>query len=257
MEIQYTVLMRAAGSMNAGSDVTGFVDDLEIGNDRRQLYRSARITFQGWFPTEPTVRWDIYGTTDSAAPFSSLLLRNGLTAPDQQADVTLDRGAVQNTQITIYDWAWIAQRISPASTVIAAPSSSKAIKAAAAADRSAWPLGRWQYLSAQTMHDVVRGLAALAGFGVELYIPNYAIDAIVFDPREQVWPAIWRLVEPFRPEAYFRPERNSVVIATGVDQHLGVGGTLQLTDAAVIRAKISPQRFRHLRQVIVRTPPWR
>jgi hypothetical protein len=257
MQITYTVYMKLAGAMDEGSDVTAFIDDIEVGNDRRQLYRSARLTFQGWIPSDATARWDIYATTDPAVPRSSLLLRNGLTAPDQQPDVTLDRSAVQNTQITVYDWAWFAQRIAPTSTVVAAPSSSKALKAVAAADQSAWPLGRWQYLPAQTMHDVVRGLAVLAGFSVELRIPNYAIDAVVFDPREQVWSSIWRLVEPFRPEAYFRRERNSVVIASGVDLRMGIGGTIELSDAAVIRAKIAAQRFRHLRQVIVRTPPWR
>jgi hypothetical protein len=250
VRISYTVYMDQR-------DVTPWVDALEVLQERRQLYRQARIAFRGWFPIALTGKWDIYGSTDPAVPRSSLLLRRGIIAPDQQGTVNVRRTDVTNCAVTIYDWAWVAQRITPCATIVAAATVNEAIKAVAAAGQQAWPVGRWQYLPAKTMHDAVRGLAQMAGFTVELHLPNYELAPTVVDPRRSIWEAIWSLVEPFRPEAFFRRERNALVIADGLDVFLGIGGRLQLTEQSIISGSFTPQMFRHLRRVIVRIPPWR
>jgi hypothetical protein len=238
-------------------DVTPWLDSIEIAQDRRALYRSARLAFRGWFPVDLSAKWDIYGTTDPAVPRSSLLLRRGVVPPDQQAEVLVTGTDVKNVVLTVYDWAWVAQRLTPCATVVAAGTCGEAARAVAAADRESWPSGRWQWLPAKTMHDAVRGLGRMAGFTVELQLPNYDLAPTLFDPRQSLWDSIWSLVEPFRPEAFFRRERNAVVITDGLDIFLGFGGRLKLTEAAVLRASFHPQMFRHLRRVIVRIPPWR
>jgi hypothetical protein len=233
-------------------DVTPWVQSLTLRQAPRALYLQADVTFHGWWATDLSSRWDLYGTYDPTVPRSELLLRGGIIPPDQPAVVTLKRGEPVPSVTPILDWAYFAQRVTARRTIVVAPDRSSAQRAIAAYEG---PIGAHAILTVDTMNEAVRQLASLTGFNVELRIPDYPIAATVLDPEQSLWDHIFNLVTPFKPEIYFRRDRCSVMIADTVGQQVGVGQTLNFSDDAVKSFEVSPTFRAHRRRVLIKVPP--
>ena len=234
-------------------DVTPFVDSLTWTQAPRTYYQELSVVFRGWFPTSLTGRWDLYGSYDPSVPRSELLLRGGVIPPDAPGVVDV-AGKVVPFSARIVDWAWLAQRTTVSSTLVLAPDRAGAERAVLRGRTSLAAVGKWAFVPAATMHDAVRALATLAGFAVELRLPDYEMAPTVLDPERSLWDSLYGLVEPYKPDVFFRRERNSVIIADTVGEEIGVGRTMHLPAVAIAGLSLAPMPFRHLQRVIVRVP---
>lgn len=233
-------------------DVTEYVSSLSITQNASTYYREFELTLKGWQFASPTASWDIYGTRNPAEPRQALLIRNGTVPPDRQGTVTID-GTVPSLTLTGYDWAWMAQRRQPKTTVILAPTAQEARKEAMKEEKyDKAQLGRWTWVPAMTMHQAVQALAALAGFFVEMRMPDYSLTVFVVDPGKSYWDAIIELLAPYVPRIYFRRTENRVLIADCAVQWLGIGSKLLLGEANVKSITAASTRFKYVRRVLLR-----
>lgn len=241
MNLSFTVYMDKR-------DVTEYVSSLKITQTPSTYYREFEVVLKGWHFVSPSAAWDIYGTRKLSEPRQALLIRNGVVPPDRQGTVTID-GSVPSITLNGYDWAWMAQRRQPTSTVVLAPTA----KAARAEVLQAGEfVGRWSWVPATTMHQAVQALAAFGGFTVDMRMPNYNLTAYVVDPGKSYWDAIIGLIEPYLPRVYFRRSENRVLISDCAAQWLGIGTKLPLGQAAVRSITAASTRFKYVRRVLLR-----
>jgi len=229
-------------------DVTRWVSSLAVSQEPDCYYRTFALTFRGWHSVDPAARWDIYGSRDEATPRETVLIRAGIVPPDRQPIVTVDKKGL-SVAVTGYDWAWMAQRRAPTSTVVLAPTRSAARRAIEAYNAF---VGRWQWVEAATLHDAVTRLGALAGFWAELRIPNYSLTSYVMDPQKSYWEGIANLLEPLAPRIYFRRTESRVLIADRAAQWIGIGSVLKLSENQITSVEAGPSFFKYVRRVLLR-----
>ncbi len=237
--------------------VTPFVRQVKWQQARRQYYRSFEITFAGWSSVSSASKFDIYASHNAADPRAELVIAGGMQAPDQKPKTAVD-GDVPTVTVTGYDWAWFAQRLKAPgfSTVVLARSMDDARKAVYKATA---PLGRWQWVPATTLHQAVAALAALAGFTVELRIPDYPFSAAIVRPEASLWDAILELVAPYAPEIYCRRTENRVLIVDRTARYQTAGTVIALSEGALRKpggVEIVPELARYRRRIILWVPRW-
>jgi len=238
-------------------DITKWVTRVAVEQAPHTLYRQATVVLAGWYAIELAKRWDIYASTDLAVPRSSLLLSGAVVPPDRRPE-TVVAGGVPITTVTLYDWAWLAQRRTPRQTLVIAPKRELAV---AEVERylaeEDGPVGRYQIIEAPTMHAAVAALAVQAGFHVDLRIPDYAMAPLVVDPKQSLWKTIYSLVEPFQPQVFFRHNTAKVAIVDRIGRAVGVGPTLSLSATAIEALSASSLPYRNTRRVLIQVPRWR
>jgi len=242
-------------------DVTRWVDSLVWRQAKGSTFQELQVTFRGWFPTSLVGRWDLYGSYAAGTPRSELLFRGGVIPPDRPGVVDVARGTVVPDSVQIVDWAWIAQRTTPRTTLVIAPDRSAAARAAARADS---PIGYWSFVPAATMHAAVRKLAALGRFRVQVLVPDYPMTATVIEPTRSLFDAIRGLVDGTdidggravakSADYFFRRDRLTLVIGDKTTTHLRVGRTLNLSADAIAGLQLSPSPFRHVNRLLIKVP---
>lgn len=238
-----------------GHDVTRWVTSVTWRQSPRQLHREWAVTLTGWTQVDRTMRWDI------AAGYGGgheLVIRQGIIPPDWQPSLSIgprDRGPTLS--IRGVDWAWVAARVRRSDTIVLAPDGRQARRALRIFQERApgRPAGAVTTLRATTMHEAVVRLGTLAGMHVVALVPDYKIQGYVCDPERSIWESIWALVSPFAPLAYFRRERNEVVIADRAHA-VGAATRMALPVSVITAAEIAPIREPNLRRVLVRIPAW-
>lgn len=238
-----------------GQDVSRWMTAVSWRQTRRSLHREFSITLSGWLHVSPTARWDIFAGYGDAG---EVVIRRGIVPPDWQPSITIGP-TTATPMITIrgVDWVWLAVRRRHRDTVVLAPTRAQARRAVRIFTETTpgRPVGRTTVLKAETMHEAVAKLGALAGFEVVTLLPDYKLQGHVCDPERSLWEAIWELVTPFAPLAYFRRERNEVVIADRAHL-LGAASSLVLPASVITSMTIEPMREANLRRALVRIPAW-
>ena len=237
-------------------DVTAAVDAVTVTQSKGVLYRECAIRFRGWHSIDMGSRWDVYMSRDATNPRSSIQIRAGIIAPDREPTIQVTGKDVLSTTVTVYDWAYVATMFHPSCTVVVAPDMTSAVRAVA---ETTAPVGRWVCLQAVTLHDAVSQLAALAGFWVEISIPNVKVSAQVMPATQSCWDSIKSLTDPFAPNYWFRRGEGRLIIADRTAAYQGAGSTLVLSPAVVDHDKgitAGPTIYRTLRRVVIGVPRW-
>lgn len=238
-----------------GQDVTRWVTAVSWSQERRTLHREFALTMAGFLHIPPAARWDIYAGYGGAG---EVVIRRGIIPPDWQPEVSIGpQDSVPSIAVRGVDWVWLAVRKRHRDTVVLAPDRGQARRAIRIYTERVpgRPVGRTAVLKAATMHEAVTRLGMLAGFQVVILLPDYKLQGHVCDPGQSLWEAIWELVSPFAPMAYFRRERNEVVIADRA--HLVAAATTWTLPTSVVTGmSIEPVREANLRRVLVRIPSW-
>lgn len=246
------VTLRVTGG---GVDLSSFVTAVGVSQGARQIHREFRVMLTGYTHVDPEWQYDITASYGSGA--GEVLIRRGIVPPDWQPSITVGpHGSPPQMEIQGVDWVWLAARVRWRNTIVVAPNRKDARRALEQFDeRTDRPTGRTTYVHAETMHGAIRHLGALAGFSVVPLLPDYRIQGHVCDPHESIWESIWRLAEVFAPTAYFRRERNEVVIG---DRVLAADATsgVSLPASLVTSLAIEPVRDGYYRRVLVRMPEW-
>jgi hypothetical protein len=255
MKLKVTVYMNRR-------DLTPWVQSIALTQQANSYYRSAKVVFAGFNVIEDGATWDIFGSYDPATPRSEVLLYHGGVPPDQPATVTVQPGAVPLIEVTINDWAWFAQRVTPTDTLVIAPSLEQATKVVEQQSPSAQPtryqvpIGSWRWLKAKTCIDAIEALANLGGFNVTLNMPDYPLQPYAVAPQKTIWQAIYDLAAPYVPEVFFRRTECRVILADRLQRFQGVGSRLELPVKAVQKLVASPKILDYTRRVILQVPPW-
>jgi hypothetical protein len=239
-----------------GRDVTSAVDAVTVTHGKGVLYRECAIRFRGWHSVDMASKWDVYMSRDATVPRSEIQIRSGVIAPDREPTIQVSGKAVLSTTVTVYDWAYVATMFHPPCTIVVAPDMTAATRAVAQAEE---PVGAWVCLQATTLHDAVSKLAALAGFWVEISIPNVKVSAQVMLATQSCWESIKSLTDPFAPNYWFRRAEGRLIIADRAATYQAVGSTLVLSKASVAQDKgitAGPTIYRTLRRVVVGVPRW-
>lgn len=237
-------------------DVTGWLTRIYLRQVRdTPLFRQCELTFASWHEIEEDASWDVFGSYDPTKPRSEILLRGGIIPPDQRPQIGLQRGESVPVTVTLYDWAWRAQRVAPRSTLVVANSLSAGRRAVAEYGQ---PVGRYTTIVARHLSTAVAKLGALGGFWVDWRLPDYELGAMVLDPGQSLWESIRALCEPYAPEYYFRRDTDCLVVSDRLATEFGFGTTMTVGLKAVGRIEIVPTRLRRrFHRVIVRFLPWR
>jgi hypothetical protein len=237
-------------------DVTAAVDAVTVTQSKGVLYRECVITFRGWHSLDMASRWDVYASRSATVPRSEIQIRSGIIAPDREPTIKVSGKEVLATIVTVYDWAYVATMFHPSCTLVVAPDMTAAVRAVAEATD---PVGRWVCIHATTLHDAVLKIAALAGFWVDIRIPNVRVSAQVMPAGQSCWDSIKSLTDPFAPNYWFRRGESRLIIADRAATYQGVGSTLVLAPAAVDQDKgitAGPTIYRTLRRVVIGVPRW-
>lgn len=250
MRVDFTVYMDKR-------PITKFVKRLRVQQQSRCLYRSFELDLAGWSSVEVASSFDVYASHNPAVPRAEIVIAGGMQAPEQKPKVVVD-GGVPTTTVVGYDWAWFAQRLKAPgfTTVVVAKSAGDARRAVL---KSATPLGRWQWLPAATLHAAVQGLGGLAGFSVELRMPDYPFSWVIIKPEASLWQAILDLVAPYAPEIYFRRTENRVLITDRVSRYQTAGTKIVLAEGALQNpggVEVIPELMRYRRRVLLSVPRW-
>lgn len=243
-------------------DVTPWVRAIALSQQPNSYYRSAKVTFAGWNVLEDSALWDIFGTYDPANPRSEILLYHGGTPAEQPATVTVEPGVVPLVEVTINDWAWFAQRITPADTLVIAPTLDQATMTVerdspgAQPTRYQVPVGSWRWLKAGRFKEAVQALANLGGFNITVNTPDYRLQPYTVPPQKSIWQAIYDLAAPYAPEVLFRRTECRVILADQLQRFQGVGSRLELPVEAIEKLVATPKVVDYTRRVLLQVPPW-
>lgn len=245
-------------------DVTGWLTSLRFQQSKDVYYRQCDVTFATWHEIEEDARWDLFGSYDPDDPRSEILIRNGIVADDQRPSFRLDRRADEAMPVTlsIYDWAWRAQRICHPTTLVVARSLTDGRRVVADYGQ---PVGRYTTLVASTLSGAVRALAALGGLWLDWRLPDYQLSAQVLDPVDPITNAsqalfqnIRTLADPYRPEYYFRRDTDCLVLSDRMATEFTVGTVTTFGEGSIAAPlEVTPSRpSRRIRRVIVGLKPW-
>ena len=238
-----------------GSPVTWFVQTVSPSNSPGSYYRQCLLVFKGWHDIDITAlpAWDVYASHDPTDPRGELIIRNGVIPPDQPPRFTFD-GGVPTTEVMVYDWAWLAQRVRDDRHTLVIASDATAARRAVMS--YVGPVGDWRYLQASTLHQAITQLAALVGMWIDIRLPNARFSAKVFAPGTTLWNAILQLAEPFAPEPYFRRAEGRMLLADRAAAAQGAGSSLALSEK-VVKSIAGGTRIAHVvRRVLVQVPRW-
>jgi hypothetical protein len=241
--------------------VTGWLTSLHFQQTRDTYYRQCDLTFASWHEIEDGARWDLFGSYDPDDPRSEILIRNGVIPDDQRLQFRLARGQDVPITLTIYDWAWRAQRISHPTTLVVAKSLTDGRRAVAEYGQ---PVGRYTTLVTSTLSGAVRALATLGGVWLDWRLPDYDLSAQVLAPvddngtSQAIFQSIRTLCDPYRPEYYFRRDTDCLVLSDRLATEFAVGTRMTFGERSIAAPLNVTARTlgRRVRRVIVELKPW-
>ena len=237
-----------------GRDVTPWLVEASVEQPRRTLYRQADLTFAGWSNIIDGARWDIFASYDPAEPYAETILAAGQVPPDRVRRVRVGAGELPRVTLTVYDHVWLAQRRTPTETLVLVPDEGGESAAAALEDYPG-PVGAYRVLAGvRTLHDAVRRLAHLAGFRVQILLPNADMAPLVVDPSSSLWEAIVELLTPWSPRTRYDRHNNTLIFSDPLGAAYAAGRTLTIPADGVRSIDGWPTRYARTRRVIVRVP---
>lgn len=238
-----------------GRDYTAWVESVSVRQAPRTYYREWSVTFRGLpDPVAVTAEVDILlgGQT---------VMVDGCLSPDRPPTLVMD-GTVPVLSCHGYDWAWRAQRMTPRSTLVLAPSRTLARGAVEASKLTLGVLGfhedavvgRWEWVQAHTCREAVLALGTRAGLTVDYQLPDYTLAPVILDAQSTIWESMYSLIKCYTPEVYWRRERRALLLTDPLVRRLSGIGSLHLTTSAVQAVEALPTRRARVRRVIVRVP---
>lgn len=243
-------------------DVTGWLTSLKFRQTRDTYYRQCDLTFASWHTIEEDARWDVFGSYDPDDPRSEILIRNGVVPDDLRPSFRLQRGEDVPVGLTIYDWAWRAQRFCHPTTLVVARSLTDGRRVVGDYGQ---PVGRYTTLVSSTLSGAIRALGALAGLWVDWRLPDYQLSAMVLDPvdpltktSQAIFQSMRTLADPYKPEYYFRRDTDCLVLSDRMATEFTVGTVMTFGSGSISSPlEVVARPWRRVRRVIVRLKPWR
>jgi hypothetical protein len=243
------------------SDVTDWIRSVEI-SQLDAINRRFLLKFNAWHSFDPTNRWDIFGSYDSANPRDEILIRKGVVPSDRPRRVLVSGGRLpQVPTITAegFEYVWLAKRRGPRETIIMVPGWGNVVEdVTRAIDESQEEVATYRvWTGCSTLRQAVFKLARAAGVRVAIQIPDYPMVPYAVPKENSYWKEIERLTDPYAPHRYYVRSTNTLVIADKQDQIMGAANKMTIPGDIVESLQAIPRTTKRVRRIIASRPPWR
>jgi hypothetical protein len=243
-------------------DVTSWVNRVQI-SAVDSMTRKFTIDFSSWHSFDVSSRWDIFESYDPTNPRQECTIRAGVIDPSRRKMVSVSKGSVPRVTVQGYEWAWLAQRKRPTSTIIVVPTSTDPNADVKAAinnynkSNGGDPIGEYSvWHSMNSNHDVIRRLMQSAGMRSTIRIPKISVSPFVIPPKNSYFRQAKTMAEIFSAVIVYQRSTNTMQFLDPKDISMGASNLIEIPGEIVSNFSAQPKFRSRPTRVIMRFPPW-